>query len=70
VDIPLIKAAVSGFQTAQIREEEEEDREEIERKEIMEALRRTKGSRQDAAELLGISTTTLWRKIRKYGIRL
>ncbi len=70
VDILLIKAAASGFQTAQIREEEEEDREEIERKEIMEALRRTKGSRHDAAELLGISTTTLWRKIRKYGIRL
>ena len=35
---------------------------------IMDALRRTHGNRMAAAEELGISKTTLWRKMKKYGI--
>lgn len=35
---------------------------------ILEALKRNNGSRLKAAEELGISTTTLWRKMQKYGI--
>lgn len=35
---------------------------------ILQALKRNNGSRLKAAEELGISTTTLWRKMQKYGI--
>ena len=36
--------------------------------ELMEALERNNGNRQKTAEELGISTTTLWRRMKKYGI--
>ncbi len=42
---------------------------EAERRKIEEALRRTRWRREDAAKLLGISRTTLWRKMKKYGIK-
>ena len=35
---------------------------------ISELLRKHRGSRKLAAEELGISTTTLWRKMNKHGI--
>ena len=35
---------------------------------IGELLRKHRGNRKLAAEELGISTTTLWRKMNKYGI--
>ncbi len=35
---------------------------------ISELLRKHRGSRKRTAEELGISTTTLWRKMNKYGI--
>lgn len=41
----------------------------IERMAIELALRRTAGSRRDAAKLLGISERTLYRKIEEYGLR-
>ena len=41
-----------------------------EREIIERALRRFHGSRQEAAEALKISTVTLWRKIKHYGIDL
>jgi transcriptional regulator with PAS, ATPase and Fis domain len=37
-----------------------------EAREILDALARTRYSRQDAAEILGISRTTLWRKMKQY----
>lgn len=39
-----------------------------EREEVLLALRQTKGNRRQAASLLGISTSTLWRKMKKYNI--
>ena len=36
--------------------------------ELNEVLEKYKGNRGLAAKELGISTTTLWRKMRKYGI--
>lgn len=39
-----------------------------EAKEIVESLKKHNGSRKDVAEELGISTTTLWRRMNKYGI--
>ena len=39
-----------------------------ERRRILEALNRSQGRRQEAAEYLGISKTSLWRKMKKYGI--
>ena len=45
------------------------NREEREREDIMNALRETRGSRQKAAAVLGISTATLWRKMKKYGLQ-
>lgn len=40
----------------------------VEREQILEALRRSGGKRQEAAELLGMSRTTLWRKLREHGL--
>jgi DNA-binding NtrC family response regulator len=40
----------------------------LERDAIERALARFKGNRQEAAGALGISTVTLWRKIKQYGI--
>lgn len=39
-----------------------------EKVQLEQALAQCGGSRQKTAEMLGISTTTLWRKIKKYGI--
>lgn len=43
-------------------------REDAERTHIIEALGRTSGSIGEAATLLGVSRTTLWEKMRRYGI--
>ena len=43
-------------------------REEAERRHIMAALERTEGQVGKAAEILGISRTTLWDKMRRFGI--
>jgi DNA-binding NtrC family response regulator len=42
--------------------------EEVEKAHIEKVLRETGGNRQAAAEILGIDRTTLWRKIKQYGI--
>ena len=42
--------------------------EELERKRLVEALQKTGGKKGEAAELLDISRTTLWRKLREHGI--
>jgi two-component system response regulator HydG len=39
--------------------------EEVERNHIEDVLRQTEGNRSQAAEILGISTTTLWRKLKR-----
>ncbi|WP_457622580.1 sigma-54 interaction domain-containing protein [Persephonella sp.] len=39
-----------------------------EKERIKEALKKSSGNRKKAAEILGISVTTLWRKIKKYNI--
>ncbi|KIR03570.1 transcriptional regulatory protein [Lachnospiraceae bacterium TWA4] len=49
---------VSSFVTYRSQEAEE----------IEEALREYAGNRQKVADFLGISTTTLWRKMKKYGL--
>ncbi len=41
---------------------------EAERARILDALRQARGRRGEAAELLGMSRTTLWRKMRELGI--
>lgn len=41
---------------------------EEERSRIIEALKKNRGSRERAAEMLGISKATLWRKMKKYEI--
>ena len=40
----------------------------VERREIENALRQTKGDRTEAAMLLGIGRTTLYRKLKEYGV--
>lgn len=42
--------------------------EEMERDQLVEALRRSGGRKGDAAEALGMSRTTLWRKLREHGL--
>lgn len=43
---------------------------EIEKRAILEALKRFQNNQRITAEKLGISTTTLWRKIKEYGIEM
>lgn len=40
------------------------------RQAIIDTLRATNGHKERTSELLGISTTTLWRKIKEYGIEI
>lgn len=40
----------------------------MERRMILEAMRRTRGRRSEAARLLGWGRSTLWRKLKRYGI--
>jgi DNA-binding NtrC family response regulator len=41
----------------------------LEKKTILMALEMTQGSKQEAARMLKISRSKLWRKMRLYGIR-
>jgi len=45
-----------------------ESLEALERRHILETLARVDGSRRRAAALLGISTTTLWRRLKEFGL--
>lgn len=40
----------------------------LERQQVLDALRRTGGRKAEAAALLGISRSTLWRRIREHGL--
>ena len=42
-------------------------RDAAERREIERALRKTNGQIQEAAKLLGVSRTTLWARMRRFG---
>jgi len=42
--------------------------EELEREHIIRVLEKAQGRRDEAAAILGITRTTLWRKIKKYGL--
>ena len=53
----------------QVFSEEPSSLEELEKKYIRFVLRRTKGKKTKAAEILGINRKTLGLKIKKYGIR-
>jgi DNA-binding NtrC family response regulator len=46
----------------------EERWEEVERRLILDALVKSRGRRARAAELLGWGRSTLWRKMKRYGI--
>jgi two-component system, NtrC family, response regulator AtoC len=41
---------------------------ELERRRLLEALNQARGRKQEAAEILGVSRTTLWRKLKEHGI--
>ncbi|NDY42253.1 PAS domain S-box protein [Dissulfurirhabdus thermomarina] len=44
------------------------DRRALERRELVEALRRAGGSRTRAARLLGVSRVTVWNRMKRYGV--
>ncbi len=44
------------------------DEDELKRKELLEALRKSGGKRGKAAELLGVSRVTVWNRMKKYGV--
>jgi Nif-specific regulatory protein len=47
-------------------EKEENSLRELERESILKILEQVRGNRSKAAKILGISTTTLWRKLRSF----
>jgi two-component system response regulator HydG len=49
-------------------ETEETTLEEIEKRHILKTLEKANWNQKQASEILGISTTTLWRKLKSYGI--
>jgi transcriptional regulator of acetoin/glycerol metabolism len=42
----------------------------VKRNRLMDALTRSDGNRSKAARLLGISRTSVWKQINKYGIKM
>lgn len=57
----------SGARASAAREDSGATLEDLQRRQIMEVLARA-SSRKEAAELLGISKTTLWRKCKEFGL--
>jgi two-component system, NtrC family, response regulator HydG len=47
---------------------DDQDKHNQQRDEIRDALEQTKGRKIEAAELLGISRVTLWKRMKKYGL--
>lgn len=68
IDLKDISDEIVSFDP--IKEELKLDTEVLfsEKKRIIEALKKTKGNRKEAAKLLGISSVTLWRKVKEYKI--
>jgi PAS domain S-box-containing protein len=56
------------FRGSEPKKEGMHDTDEIKRKELIEALRRSGGKRGKAAEILGVSRVTVWNRMRKYGV--
>lgn len=69
------RALATNFKLEPVRNSQEEGKsgvqslEEIERRAIEEALARTNGNLTDVVRQLGIGRTTLYRKLKKYGLR-
>ena len=42
----------------------------VEKNELIEALRQSKGNQSQAARILGINRVTVWNRMKKYGIDL
>ncbi|WP_419784913.1 sigma-54 interaction domain-containing protein [Pseudodesulfovibrio sp.] len=58
----------SETEPAEIRPTKNESWEEVQRRMILDALVKTGGRKQQAAEMLGWGRSTLWRKMKQYGI--
>jgi transcriptional regulator of acetoin/glycerol metabolism len=43
-------------------------REELQRSQLISALRQTNGNRTEAARLLGVTRVTVWNRMKRYGI--
>jgi PAS domain S-box-containing protein len=44
------------------------DRDEMQKQELLQVLRRTDGNQSEAGRILGVSRVTVWKRIKKYGI--
>jgi two-component system response regulator HydG len=69
-DLPanLVKLAVAGNSTAGAFEAPVPSLQQLERRAILRALEETGGDRLRAAKLLGIGKTTIYRKLKEYGL--
>jgi two-component system response regulator AtoC len=68
VSIRLRELPPEVSQKAQRTPDDSLDLQALERVTIERALERFRGNRRDAAEALKISTVTLWRKMKQYGL--
>ena len=60
---PIAPATSSVVQLSELTEKQQADR-----KLVVEALKATEGNKTAAAKMLGISRVTMWKKARKYGL--
>jgi DNA-binding NtrC family response regulator len=57
-----------SFSNLKLEQAKQKALEKVERRQIEKALEVARGNRSTAAELLGISRSTLWEKLRLYGL--
>jgi len=68
-DFPvLVRESLKRTQEVEVLDMEEKTLEEVEKHYILKMLEKVNWNQKQASEILGISTTTLWRKLKSYGI--
>jgi two-component system response regulator HydG len=68
IQVDQLPEEVTGAAVAPEAADEPRTLAEVEREHVLRVLARVGGSQQEAARLLGVGRTTLWRKLKGWGI--
>ncbi len=66
--LELDRPAMTTDELAPLMDSADKSLEDMEQAYITRVLEKTKGNKSEAAEILGISRSTLWQKLKKYGV--